>query len=402
MKKENKVVVIAEPYWYEGHFETQMQLFLALILPRGCRVIVLCAQPEDIKKWVMEQYPEYTEALFADHYYLNGGIGRKSLKRGQGWQHLSKVVEKAQRDSGWRVDLVFITFVDPLVNNSFRTLGVGLKFDYPWVGAYILPEFFRHKSNMIKRTVQRINHQMIRLMAQGQHIGILDEGVLSAMESAFPEKKLLVLPDVTDERLPMKTSHTIANIVAKAGGRPIFGLVGVLKKRKGLLSFLRAVKALDPSKYYFLVAGHLPHEDFTREEKKEIEQFASSCEKGAGYCSFDFIDDPLDFNAHIAVCDVLFLAYEGFYHSSGILTKAAVFEKLVIASKGYCMGERVEKFRMGLTVNEGEVNEIVEAMETLSDQRIRQQMVSEADFLTYREFHNSTQLGQSLQELLNI
>lgn len=400
--KKNKVVVIAEPYWYAGHFKTQMQLFLSLVLPRGCRVIVLCAEPEEIKGWVVTHFPEYQEALFADYYYLNDGISRRNLKWGLAWQHLSKVVEKAQKDSGWRVDLVFITFLDPFVNNIFRTLGFRLKFDYPWVGMYILPEFFRFKSNILKRTIQRINHQMIRGMAQGQSMGILDEGVYSAMTSVFPEKKLLVFPDATDERLPKETSHTMARIITEAGGRPILGLVGVLKKRKGLLSFLRAIKEIGPEKYYFLVAGHLPYEEYTTEEKKEIGRLLAFHDKSAGHFTFEFIDDPVVFNDYIAVCDVLFLAYEGFYHSSGILTKAAVFEKLVIASRGYCMGERVEKYGMGLTVTEGNVSDIVEAMKILSDQQKREQLLHEAKFQTYREIHNEAQLGQALQELLEI
>ncbi len=45
--------------WSEGHFETQMQLFLSVLLPEECRLIVLCAKPDRVMGWLADQMPEY-------------------------------------------------------------------------------------------------------------------------------------------------------------------------------------------------------------------------------------------------------------------------------------------------------------------------------------------------------
>ena len=62
------------------------------------------------------------------------------------------------------------------------------------------------------------------------------------------------------------------------------------------------------------------------------------------------------FYALHSVCDILFGVYHQFAHSSGLLTKAAFFQKPVIVSKGYCMEERVRKYHLGLVVDEGDVS----------------------------------------------
>ncbi len=399
---KDKVVVLAEPYWQEGHFETQMQLFLSLILPQGFRVMVLCAGPEVVRAWVMKEFPDDQESFFADYYYLGDEDGLRTIKTGRAWDHLARAVERAEVRSGWRADLVFITFVDAFINYSFRSRGPGRRFQYPWVGLYFLPGFFRHRGGLLKRLIQRIDYSLVNHMKNCRGLGILDEGVQTPMQAVLSRKKLVVFPDVTDERLPDVPLKNLDRIREEAGDRPIFGLIGVLHKRKGLISFLRGMAAMAPEKAYFLVVGHLPMGDYTEEEEREIQGLLVTLNSGRGRGILGYMEDPTVFNAYIALCDVLFLAYEGFYHSSGILTKAAVFEKPVIASKGYCMGERVEKFRMGLTVSEGHEDEILQAMTTLSEMSIRRRMTDEAQFSRYRESHNRGRLEEALNELLTM
>ena len=80
-------------------------------------------------------------------------------------------------------------------------------------------------------------------------------------------------------------------------------------------------------------------------------------------CHFelDYIDDPAEVNAYINMCDVVYMCYENFFYSSGIMTKAAAFGKLMLVSEGYCMGDRVTKYGLGLTVKEKDLDEIIAA-----------------------------------------
>ncbi|OPL08310.1 MAG: hypothetical protein AVO33_01030 [delta proteobacterium ML8_F1] len=402
LHKRPPVVVLAEPYWYNGHFETQMQLFLSEILPMGFKVIVLCPDPRGVKAWVSKALPEYSARVHTGTYSLLDQEGRRALSRGRGWRHLSRAVARAQEQTGWPVDLVFITGADALVNHSFHSSCRRKAFKYPWVGLVFLPEYFRHRAHPLKRTAQWLNHKKINGMASCRGIAVLDEGVYPAMTRVFSKKKVVVFPDVTDERLPGGPLPDLAVIREEAGERTVIGLIGGLYRRKGLISFLKGMKALGSEKTYFLVAGHFPRDNYTQAQLEEIHEMTASFKAGDGRFIFEYIEDPVVFNAYVAACDVLFLAYEGFYHSSGLLTKAAVLEKLVIVSKGYLMGERVEAFKMGLTVTEGRVSEIVEAMRTLSDPLKRESLLRAARFKDYREKNNLQQLRGALKDLLGI
>ena len=402
MYQGKKVIVLAEPMWSEGHFETQMQLFLSVLLPEECRLIVLCAEPDRVMGWLADQMPEYKKSAFAAHFTVSNRNGKKCYKRGQLWSYLSETVKKAEEDSGWNVDLVFITFLDILVDGSWRTLGFRAGFDYQWAGLYFLPSFFRYKSNIIRRAIQLVNNTIFYRIKNCNGIGILDEGIYSTMKERVKDCELFVFPDVTDERLPDCIPEHINRIRLDAGNRTIIGFVGVLQKRKGLLNYLRAMQAIDPTKCYFLLAGHLPLNEYTPAEQAEINRLLADQDGKNRHFELNYIRDPVEFNAYINICDVLYIAYEGFYHSSGIMTKAAVFEKPVIATKGYCMGERVDKYRLGLTVAEGNITEIIEAIETLAEEKARKQIVSEAKFDYYYDYHNANMLQDVLCRMLSV
>lgn len=402
MYQNNKVIVLAEPNWSKGHFETQMYLFLSILLPKECRIIVLCSEPDKISAWAVENLPEYKEKVFAAHFSAIDEAGKKKLKAGRIWQHLSKAIEKAVKDSGWGVDLVCITFLDTIVNNSWRTLGFRPKFDYPWVGIYFLPRFLRCKTIDLKIFLQWVSFQNFCRIKGCRAIGILDDGIYAEMKSQFRNRDIFIFPDVTDERLPVHTPEKITQIRESAGQRPIIGLVGLLQKRKGLLNFLRSVQNMGHTDYFLLVAGYLPAEKYSRKDYDEIMRLLSSYEKNDCFYDLNYIDDPLEVNAYIALCDVLYLGYERFYHSSGFMTKAAVFRKPMIVTKGFCMGERVEKYRLGLTVAEGDCTEISKAVRILSDEETRKQIVSEARFDSYLNLHSLEKLETTLCAMLGV
>jgi glycosyltransferase involved in cell wall biosynthesis len=94
--------------------------------------------------------------------------------------------------------------------------------------------------------------------------------------------------------------------------------------------------------------------------------------------------------------------YLDFPHSSGILGKAAEFEKPIIVSNKYCMGERVSKYEIGLTVDENDTDALYQAICQLTT--IQQQESNfnlRFDFATYRQVHSHSQLQQSFATLLS-
>jgi hypothetical protein len=112
------------------------------------------------------------------------------------------------------------------------------------------------------------------------------------------------------------------------------------------------------------------------------------------------IEKDEEFNKLMTLSDVVFIAYYKFYHSSGILTKAAVFHKPVIVSEEYCMGERVKKYRLGLTIPEGDVNRCVEAIRCLCEGNDYDGNPLQPDFEGYCALHSQERLVAAFENIL--
>jgi hypothetical protein len=401
MPNRDKVVVLAEAGWTEGHIETQMQLFLGVLLNKNCRVIILCADPERVLKWVEMTMPSRRQAVFGAFFWCREA-GRTSEIKGLAiWNRLSEAIKLAEAASGWQVDRVFLSLADLFMNGLYRSLGRRPRFDYPWVGLYFSPKLARKGPKPLQRLVHRIN-QGIFLRTEGcQGIGVLDEGAVLHLKRRLTGRKVWTFPDVTDEGLPTTVPDAVKKIREQAGGRTITGLVGLLNRRKGLLSLIKAIEMLDQTKHFFLLAGHFKMNVFSPEDQALLQAFIDKRQENC-HIILNYIDDPVAFNSYVNVCDTLFLVYEEFFHSSGILTKAAVFEKPVIVAQGYCMAERTKGYGLGLTVPEGDVQAIMEAITTLSDQQARVEILTKARFKAYKAFHSQETLSHVLGDMLNL
>ena len=398
---ENRTVALVEPMWVRGHYETQMYLFLSILLPKNCRLMVLCAEPEKVKEWAAAILPDMQNKLFTAHFSLIDDPGREKLKTGQAWPYLSESLHKAEEASGWNIDMVFINSLDIIIYGNRRAWFSKRNFDYPWAGLYVTP-VFRLKRNSRRNIKRFIQLQIFKGVKNCQGIAILDEGTYRKSQAYFKDRQVFVFPDVTDERLPSPLPDKFNKIKEKAGSRTIIGMVGLLQKRKGWLNFLRAIPAMDPEKCFFLTAGYLHLPDYTAEEQLEIDRLMTSLEGTNRHFELDYIDDPAEVNAYIALCDMVYLCYENFYYSSGIMTKAASLNKFMVVTEGYCMGERVEKYGLGLTVKEGDLNDIIAALTTLSDIETREEMMLKANFNKYMAFHNERKLDTVLSEIVGV
>jgi len=144
-----------------------------------------------------------------------------------------------------------------------------------------------------------------------------------------------------------------------------------------------------------MYAGDLSEESFDSNELQFIRRIASNPPQNC-YFHFDFIPEEAQFNALAEISDILYASYENFPHSSNILTKAAIFKKPVIVSKGFCMEERVKAFRMGESIEYGNVSQCIEAISRLLETKEQQ-----ADFASYRYLHSEERLSVVFQEVCN-
>ena len=217
---------------------------------------------------------------------------------------------------------------------------------------------------------------------------------------AIPINQLFFFPDFTDTSPPDLGFPIAQQIKAKAQGRKIIGLLGSQSKRKGLLTLLEVAQQTRKENYFFVFAGSLAEHTFTTQELTMIQNLVdlnlSNC-----FFYFERIPDESPFNALVNICDILFAAYEKFPHSSNILTKAAFSEKLVIVSKKFCMAERVEKFKLGISINEGDVLQCIEAIRHLCHQLEVKDRPLEPNFEDYRNLHSTEQLKTTFLQILD-
>ncbi len=67
----------------------------------------------------------------------------------------------------------------------------------------------------------------------------------------------------------------------------------------------------------------------------------------------------------IASSDAVWAAYDDFYHSSNIVSKAAFFDKAVIVDPGYCSEDRVSDFKIGICIVPGDAAESARRIDSL-------------------------------------
>jgi hypothetical protein len=82
------------------------------------------------------------------------------------------------------------------------------------------------------------------------------------------------------------------------------------------------------------------------------------------------------------------------------LTEALIFEKPIVVSDAYCMGERVRKYGLGATVAEDSVPQCIAAIRQLCDQLARDGRIPAAGYQEYGEIHSVDQLQFALKTLL--
>ena len=393
---EKVIAYLESPTWL-GHAATQQQIYVKTLLGMGKRVIVVTPYPEETQLWKDKIAPAERERLYICKLEMPP---QKGLAKKFKWLWVDRQISRAAKEAGWSVDVVLVTWLDGLKVSFVKALLTGLFFRYSWAGLYFLPTHFRSDTVIAKRKRIRqiLADSALLLCSSCRGIGVLDEGTIPGLQKV--KRTLPVfLPELT-EKAVIETAE-IDSIRLMAGGRCIFALLGHLAARKGVLEFLRLARDFDDDKGFFLMAGQFDPASFEPEELAEIRQLLET--KGRNNCFFKLakVESAKEFNAFLACSDVLYLGYKNFYHSSGLLAKAAHFRKPVIAGKGYCIGERVERYKLGITVNISCYQEIKAAAEVLAEEETRRRFVGGSGFAEYDSQNSVAALRNALQQLLD-
>lgn len=410
----NKTVALVDPLWI-GHHPMYFSQFTASFLRLGAFVIGLCPDPADAFQAArtaavnsvagFDRRVSMHRLASGKRSWFRGRFEGDPLRTFQRWKRAADALYEAEQATGRQVDLVFFPYLDSYLRFLPFPSVPGLTLNRPWSGLYLRNHHHGEKPSL---------KSSLRLLAKGdalmrsplsRGIGVLDERFIEPIQRRTGNA-VHAFPDVTDASLPDQPYALAEEIRRKAAGRKVIGLIG-LERRKGMLNLLRvAAKARELRlPWYFVCAGRFERGEYSAEEQSLLDQVASRAAAGeidnvhfnpaAGR-----IPEEADFNSIFTTFDVAWAAYEGFEGSSGTLGKAAAFDIPCIATAGECIGHRVEGYRTGLTIPEGDSDRALEAIRRILERRDWDDHPLTGDYARFRDDHGIARLETLLAALL--
>ncbi|MEY3897159.1 MAG: hypothetical protein RLZZ214_2680 [Verrucomicrobiota bacterium] len=407
MQPSGKTVALVDPLWV-GHHPMYFSQFTASFLRSGARVIGLCPEPEAARRDLLQVVdPEILASRVHFHRlpaggrsFFNGRFEGDPIRTFARWRAAADTLAAAEATSGLRADLVYFPYLDSYLRFLPFPAIPRFLLNRPWSGLY-LRNHHHGETPSLKKS--------LRLLAKGdallrsdfcRGIGVLDERFIPAMEKPGGIR-IAAYPDVTQTDLPSEPYPLALEIQRKAAGRAIVGMIG-LERRKGFLTLLRTAKLAREAglPYYFVCAGKIHLAEFTDTERVEIQQLS----RGVANLHFDPVADRIaseaDYNSLFRTFHIAWAAYERFEGSSGTLGKAAAFEIPCLATAGECVGNRVETYRLGLTIQQANPAQALAALPRLAAGTDLLGNPLAPRFKEYREQHSQQRLDRILGELL--
>ena len=406
-----KTVALIDPLWI-GHHPMYFSQFTASFLRSGARVIALCPEPDAARRDLAHTTDSGGRVHFhalavGKRSFFNGRFEGDPVRTFSRWKSAADALADAEATSGLRADLVFFPYLDSYLRFLPFSPIPKLLLNRPWSGLYL-----RNHHHGEARSPKK----SLRLLAKGdallrsqlcRGIGVLDERFIPAMEKLY-RVPVIPFPDVTQADLPAMPYLLAVEILRKAAGRSIVGMIG-LERRKGFLTLIRTARLAREAglPYYFVCAGTIHLSEFSEDEQREAATLAHGIAAGEiTNIHFDpqagRIPAEADYNEVFRTFDIAWAAYEDFQGSSGTLSKAAAFEILCLATGGECIGRRVVKYRLGLTIAEGSAADALAVLPRLISRTDREGNLLSPDFASYRADHSLQRLDGILAGLLSL
>jgi glycosyltransferase involved in cell wall biosynthesis len=296
---------------------------------------------------------------------------------------VANAIRKALINTPWVPDFLLLMYHDLLMTKPRFWKGNSATIPIPWGGVRFDPFDAKHAGK-----------EGYFQQAQFRGMCFLDERAVSAYEAADPSRCFIFLPDITNTNLPVRTRVIVKDVQRRAAGRKVVLMCGSIEGRKNVDAFCQLSQMADPGRWFFAILGQVHPHTFSQQDRDAIACFIGAQEKNTLYCD-TFFPDERDMNAVIQAADILFAAYKNFRISSNMLGKAAYFEKPILVSQGFLMGERVSHYEIGLAVPQDDAKAMLRAIE-----RLVAVQVPPKRFAAYRAAFSEHNAGDSLEDFL--
>jgi len=386
-----------------GHHIAFMRLFADSLLKLEYNVLILFPENTPIHDWVIEKNPEkegnyyYYPYEEAKYKVKNWGRFNNAVATRKKWKHLAKTIKMAAKQHEIAVDFVYFSWLDSYLENYLHPVLINSVFPYDWSGLYFHPFHLRWNTEGLRDKASFSEIDIALTSKRCKNITVHDEGIISKFSKRIG-KKVILFPEIADDTAPNMQLESIKAIQEQANGRAIVVIAGILGLLNGLHYFIDLAQNADSTKYFFVFAGPKQLIAYTPEKAQEVENFFETSPENC-YFNLDYIQEGANFNAFINVADILFLVYQNFASSSNRLTKAAIFKKYVLAQNTFCVGEDVEKYGLGVTIEAGNTAQALQGLELLRH-KIQHEPFPHEKFEFYRQLHSIERLKEKFQEVL--
>jgi hypothetical protein len=325
------------------------------------------------------------------------------------WKGVQLTLEKLYARLGRKVG-IFHTWLDLYSHEYLDRRVIEDAMPAPWCGLYVHPAELR----IFKTWKRRLYENVMDLLKKGRvlpsrlrafdvpnakKIYFWDELMPTKARKFFNHRcQLSVFPESirqygsnhtpSPSRLEIESFQKSHDFVVS--------LTGFLDRRKGFLTLMRAAKGGEASKWGFIFGGEIRWEDFSAEEKLELQHFISSPPENC-LCLARRLEDA-EFDFVIQKSDLVYLAYENFFHSSNVQVKAAYFEKPMIAGPQHLIAERTRSFGMGWCLPKISSQDVALLLSRIGSEEI-QSIKKNAQFQKFVDLHSPERLDQALDEI---
>lgn len=338
------------------------------MVERGCHVVNLCNSPEAAEAFARAELPEIASKI--THHKMdvvwdaNTWTFEYSKKY---WDALAQSIRAVAEKHGEEC-LVWNQWVEVGTHPDLGVWYVEKAMPFPWVAVYLSPSEFRFPQpplvarlkSKIKGIVSRaeVRSSISRAISTRKlkAVFLYDENTIGRARRAFGKSVAVDLfPDLAN--LEMDSSFRIPKLDAcLAAGAKVVCCLGGIARRKGVMDLLRAAGNM-PSNWRILVAGEILWDLFSAEERNELAGLIKDPPPNVIFHCRPMGD--AEFNSVLSKCDLVYLGYKDFLHSSNIQVKSAALRKPIIAPPKELIAERTRKYGLGFVIGQFESAEIV-------------------------------------------
>ncbi|MEI8287848.1 MAG: hypothetical protein WCH99_00125 [Verrucomicrobiota bacterium] len=404
--KHPELVMVTE--WF-GHTLTYMRKLWPYFLERGVKIYHVTNQPDQAARFAAAEFPAAGGMI--EHIGLDqvrpvaNRSGDSWLAEVEAyWAGVGATLQKLSTRLGRRPG-VFHTWIDLKSHPFLENRVIAEALPGPTVGLCVHPAELRIYKSRKRRLYEGLGHLRRYGRFRESRLRAIKVPGLRCLylldEMLVPQVARLMGPGIAVRAFPEPVEVAVEELplprlcALKAQGFQVVCVVGFLHKRKGILNLIRTAK-MNPKKWAFLFAGPLDHEGLSDTELAEVKDW---CAQPPANCVLQLTSlSDAQVNSVIRQSDLVFLAYENFFHSSNVQIKAAIFDKLIIAGPRHLISERTQKFQLGWCLADHSPATLARLLQRLDSSVIAGQQ-AQANFDGLADEHSVRRLETCLAEV---